>query len=205
LPGNVPGFTITQAIYQGMQVVEPGYSYPGLFIFCCADRRRSKALILHLLTTIQPSNNNAMPQKKKGPPRRSGKRPGNKAGTAHQHVIADITGLQTILTCLQQQIDVLAPFPADLIVSAGTDQTITLPERDALLTATAVQGIADAWQWEQTAGPATNGAGAGIISPLSPNTLVTNLVKGMYTFRITGTPPRGDMATDTVNVAVKAP
>ena len=146
-----------------------------------------------------------MPQKKKGPPRRSGKRPGNKARMAHSHVIADITGLQTILTCLQQQIDVLAPFPADLIVSAGMDQAIMLPERDALLTATAVQGIAGAWQWEQTAGPAANGAGAHITSPLSPNTLVTNLVKGVYTFRVTGTPPRGDIASDTVNVAVYAP
>ena len=124
---------------------------------------------------------------------------------AHPHVIADITGLQTILTCLQQQIDVLAPFPADLIVSAGMDQAIMLPERDALLTATAVQGIAGAWQWEQTAGPAANGAGVHITSPLSPNTLVTNLVKGVYTFRVTGTPPRGDIASDTVNVAVYAP
>ena len=146
-----------------------------------------------------------MPQKKKGPPGRAGKAPKDKAPIAHTHVIADITGLQTILTCLQQQIDVLAPSPADLIVSAGTDQAITLPGNDTALAAIAVQGIASSWQWEQTAGPVNNSGKEVIASPLSPNTVVTNLVRGVYTFKVTGTPPRGDAASDTVNVAVTDP
>lgn len=80
-----------------------------------------------------------------------------KAAANHTHVIADIIGLQSVLTSLQQQIDVLAPSPAPLVVSAGADQTITLPVSNTTLTATAVQGIANSWLWEQVTGPINNG------------------------------------------------
>ncbi|SEW32016.1 PKD domain-containing protein [Chitinophaga arvensicola] len=80
-----------------------------------------------------------------------------KAAANHTHVIADIIGLQNVLTGLQQQIDALAPAPATLIVSAGADQAINLPVSNTNLTATAVQGIANSWLWEQVTGPINNG------------------------------------------------
>lgn len=84
------------------------------------------------------------------------------------------------------QITVLAAVPVvPATVSAGADQTIRLPQNSVTLSGTVVPGSIPVVStvWSQASGPAT-----GLIqSPGSLKTLVSNLVAGTYSFRLTST------------------
>ncbi|WP_028789164.1 PKD domain-containing protein [Terrimonas ferruginea] len=83
-------------------------------------------------------------------------------------------------------------------VSAGADQTITLPTNSVTLRATVTAGTARTFRWSQE-----TGATATISSPNSSSTNVTALTAGEYRFRLQATDSRGRSATDTVHVSVK--
>ena len=86
-------------------------------------------------------------------------------------------------------------------VSAGTDQTITLPTNSASLTGTATGNggaTISSTQWTQTAGPST--ATIGSATTLSPT--VSNLAVGTYTFLLTVTDSKGQTSSSTVKVIV---
>jgi len=83
-------------------------------------------------------------------------------------------------------------------VSAGADQTITLPTNSVTLRATVTAGTARTFKWSQE-----TGATATISSPNSSSTNVTALTAGEYRFRLQATDSRGRSATDTVHVSVK--
>lgn len=86
-------------------------------------------------------------------------------------------------------------------VSAGTDQTLTLPTNAATLTATAADqdGTIASYLWEKVSGPAATLAGS------TTQTLnVTGMVAGTYLFRITVADNVGATASDEVNVVVSS-
>ncbi|HEY4147758.1 MAG TPA: PKD domain-containing protein, partial [Chitinophagaceae bacterium] len=93
-------------------------------------------------------------------------------------------------------------------VSAGSNQTITLPTNSASLSGTA-SGTGGAtisnYTWTQASGPST----AGISSPGLSGTNVTGLIAGSYTFTLTVTDNNGltnsSNVTVTVNLANTAP
>ena len=92
------------------------------------------------------------------------------------------------------------------IVSAGADQTITLPTSSVNLTGTATDpdGSIVSVQWTKVVGNA-----ATIVSPTSNNTSVTGLVQGQYQFQFCGTDNSSatvcDIMVVTVNAAANIP
>lgn len=106
------------------------------------------------------------------------------------------------------QIFVLAqPFNQPPVVNAGTDSTITLPVNSVHLigTATDPDGTIVSTTWDKFSGPATYT----ITSPSSLSTTVTNMVQGVYEFRLIGVDNQGKSDTDfviiTVNPAIPPP
>jgi alpha-tubulin suppressor-like RCC1 family protein len=90
--------------------------------------------------------------------------------------------------------------PGPPVVSAGSDQTITLPTNSVTLTATASEtnGTIVSYKWVQLSGPSVST----IVSSGSPTTVVNGLVQGVYSFQITVTDNSGVTATAVVKVTV---
>jgi endoglucanase len=88
------------------------------------------------------------------------------------------------------------------VANAGADQTITLPTNTATLNGTSsdVDGMIMSYAWAQISGPSP----AGILSPLQSNTLLNNLVQGIYQFEFKVTDNLGAVGKDTVQIAVIA-
>jgi alpha-tubulin suppressor-like RCC1 family protein len=93
---------------------------------------------------------------------------------------------------------VLIPGPP--VVSAGTNQSVTLPTSSTILTATAseVNGTIVSYQWVELSGPSN----AAISSPDQAQTAVSGLVEGVYAFQITVTDNSGITASDVAIVTV---
>ncbi|HZV44298.1 MAG TPA: S8 family serine peptidase, partial [Saprospiraceae bacterium] len=68
------------------------------------------------------------------------------------------------------------------IANAGTEQTIILPTNSTTLHGSGKdpEGTTVTFQWNKISGPSSN-----IVSPTQPNTLVNQLVKGVYQFELT--------------------
>jgi len=90
--------------------------------------------------------------------------------------------------------------PGPITVSAGSNQTITLPTNNVTLTGTAseVNGTIVSYAWSQLSGPST----ATITARGSATTSVTGLVQGVYRFQLLVTDALGTTATATVQVTV---
>jgi hypothetical protein len=93
-----------------------------------------------------------------------------------------------------------SPVPGLPVVSAGTNQTITLPVNTATLTATAseVSGTIVTYQWVQVSGPTASVIG----TPGQASTGVSGLVQGVYSYQITVIDNSNVQATDVVKVTV---
>jgi len=90
--------------------------------------------------------------------------------------------------------------PGPITVSAGSNQTITLPTNSVTLTGTAseVNGTIASYAWSQLSGPST----ATITTPTQATTSVTGLIQGVYRFQLLVTDALGTTATATVQVTV---
>jgi hypothetical protein len=87
------------------------------------------------------------------------------------------------------------------VAKAGNDVSITLPTNSVTLSNAGSydsDGSIKLYKWSQTAGPST----AHIASASSTATVVTSLVTGNYTFRLTVTDDEGSTASDDVTVQV---
>ena len=92
------------------------------------------------------------------------------------------------------------------VANAGADQTITLPDDDVSVSGSASSDdvAITSWSWTKISGPATYT----IVSPTSENTVIENLVEGIYVFRLTvgdGDFTDTDDVTITVNEAASPP
>ncbi len=85
-------------------------------------------------------------------------------------------------------------------VSAGSNQTITLPTSSATLSGSAsdADGIAS-YAWSKV-----SGTGGTISSPSAASTTVTGLTAGSYTFKLTVTDTKGASSSANVSVTVNA-
>ena len=85
-------------------------------------------------------------------------------------------------------------------VDAGVDKTITLPPNSITLTATASDpdGNISSYYWEKVKGPAATFSGTTI-----PTLSVSDLMEGVYVFRVTVKDNDGAIASDEVQVTVK--
>ncbi len=88
------------------------------------------------------------------------------------------------------------------VANAGADQTITLPVSSLALSGTGSDpdGTVASYGWSETGGPSQ----ASISNTSIPNPAVSNLVAGVYTFRLTVTDNSGATATDNMTVTVNA-
>ncbi len=84
--------------------------------------------------------------------------------------------------------------------NAGTDLSITLPTNSATLSGSASDpdGIIAAYNWTKFSGPAQ----FTIASPTQLRTNISNLVQGVYSFKLMVTDNKGSTATDIVTVTV---
>jgi parallel beta-helix repeat protein len=88
------------------------------------------------------------------------------------------------------------------VAKAGTDMVVSLPTNTAILdgsTSADPDGTIVAHNWVQTAGPTSS-----IVNSEGAVTQVNSLTAGNYTFRLTVTDNRGGIASDEVNLTVKA-
>ncbi|MET0462280.1 MAG: PKD domain-containing protein, partial [Chitinophagaceae bacterium] len=89
------------------------------------------------------------------------------------------------------------------VANAGNDVTITLPTNSLTLNGSSSydpDGTITGYQWTRIAGPAQ----FTIATPTQKQTLVSNLVQGIYTFELTVTDNRGGTAKDVITVIVDA-
>ncbi len=86
--------------------------------------------------------------------------------------------------------------------NAGPNQTIRLPLNSATLSGTVTPGSSNviSTNWSQSSGPNTSTIG----SPASLNTLVNNLVQGVYVFKLTATDSLGASSFSSVQVTVSS-
>jgi hypothetical protein len=89
----------------------------------------------------------------------------------------------------------------DPTVSAGANQTITLPINTVNLAGTGndIDGTIATYTWTKV-----NGTGGTITSPATPGTSITGLTQGVYVFRLTVTDNAGATASDDVQITVNA-
>jgi hypothetical protein len=92
--------------------------------------------------------------------------------------------------------------PGEIVISAGSNQTIALPVNSVTLTGTASQtnGTIASYQWSQVSGPST----AAFTNAKQSQTSVTGLVKGTYQFQLLVTTALGTTAVATAQVTVNA-
>jgi len=87
------------------------------------------------------------------------------------------------------------------VANAGTDQTITLPQNTATLNGSAsdADGTVSSYQWSQVSGPATTltNANQAVLS-------LSNLLQGVYVFKLTVTDDDNATGSDDVVVTVNA-
>ena len=90
--------------------------------------------------------------------------------------------------------------PGSPVVNAGSNQIITLPINSVTLTAVASEtnGTIVSYQWSQISGPTT----AVMSTASSTQTIVSGLIRGVYTFQIQVTDSLGVKASDVVKVTV---
>ncbi|HEU4471297.1 MAG TPA: T9SS type A sorting domain-containing protein [Flavisolibacter sp.] len=88
------------------------------------------------------------------------------------------------------------------VANAGADKDITLPVNTETLNgaATDADGTVITYQWTKLSGPAQYA----IASPAQPVTVISNLVEGVYVFRLTVTDNDGAVSEDDVQVTVHA-
>lgn len=114
--------------------------------------------------------------------------------------VTDIGGL-TATDDVIVTVNGLVPLPVNSIpiVTAGIDQTITLPTNSITLSGSAsdADGTIVAYDWG-----IVSGADATIADPSSPVTTVTGLMQGTYTFWLTVTDDMGATNADAVMVTV---
>jgi hypothetical protein len=96
-----------------------------------------------------------------------------------------------------------APPPPNVppVANAGADQSITLPTNSITLNGTAssdADGTITSYVWTKISGPALFSIG----NPNASSTPVTNLMQGVYLFRLTVTDNNGATNNDTVAVTV---
>ncbi len=86
--------------------------------------------------------------------------------------------------------------------NAGADQTITLPTSSVTLTGSGTDpdGSISTYQWTKIAGPTS----FTIVSPTQAQTVINNLVQGVYQFELRVTDNGGATDRDTVTVTVNA-
>lgn len=86
------------------------------------------------------------------------------------------------------------------VVNAGPDQTIQLPINSVNLSGSAVDsdGTISAYAWTYLSGPATYT----LVTPNMPQTQLTNLVAGTYSFRLQATDNVGGSGSDTIVITV---
>lgn len=86
------------------------------------------------------------------------------------------------------------------VANAGSNILITLPLNAVVLNGigTDADGVITSYAWAQISGPAP----AGIVYPNAANTIVNNLVQGIYKFELTVTDDDGAIAKQTVQVTV---
>ncbi|MBS1921515.1 MAG: tandem-95 repeat protein [Bacteroidetes bacterium] len=86
--------------------------------------------------------------------------------------------------------------------NAGPDQTITLPVNSVTLSGSGTDpdGRVVSYSWSRTSGPSQ----FSIASPSQAQTIINNLVQGVYVFQLTVTDNAGATASDLVTITVKA-
>ena len=86
------------------------------------------------------------------------------------------------------------------VAAAGIDRTITLPVNSLTLTGSGTDpdGSIASYQWTKIAGPATYT----IVSPTQAQTVINNLVQGVYQFELRVTDNLGAIGRDTISVTV---
>ncbi|MBP9104018.1 MAG: T9SS type A sorting domain-containing protein [Chitinophagaceae bacterium] len=97
-----------------------------------------------------------------------------------------------------------APPPPNQLPSAnaGANQTITLPTNSVTFTGSGTDpdGTIASYQWTKITGPAQ----FNIVAPTAAQTVVNNLVQGVYSFELRVTDNQGGIGRDTVVVTVNA-
>ncbi len=103
---------------------------------------------------------------------------------------------------LTQKKGVTAPTNTAPTVSAGTDQTVTLPTSSVSLTGSATDANGDAmtYSWAKI-----SGGSATISSANAVSTSISGLAQGSYTFRLTATDSKGAASSDDVQITVNPP
>lgn len=87
---------------------------------------------------------------------------------------------------------------------AGPNQTIILPNNDAVLNGSASgdeDGTIATYEWVQVSGPST----ATMSNPNAASNTVSDLVEGVYVFNLTVIDDEGDISADNVIITVSAP
>ncbi len=86
------------------------------------------------------------------------------------------------------------------VANAGADATIVLPVNSIVLSGSGTDpdGTIVSYQWNKVAGPAQ----FVVMAPLSAQTIVNNLVQGVYQFELTVTDNSGASDKDTIQIAV---
>ncbi|MBX3255047.1 MAG: T9SS type A sorting domain-containing protein [Chitinophagaceae bacterium] len=97
-----------------------------------------------------------------------------------------------------------APSTASLTANAGADQTVTMPTRTATLNGTKSTagsgGSIKSYAWTKVSGPGYIGE---ISNASASTTAITNLVPGVFVYKLTVTDNAGKTATDEVTITVK--
>lgn len=97
-----------------------------------------------------------------------------------------------------------APPPVNIAptANAGANQTITLPVNTTTVTGsgTDVDGTITSYQWSKIAGPTQ----FTIVSPTQAQTVINNLIQGVYQFELTVADNQGATGKDTITIAVNA-
>jgi len=90
------------------------------------------------------------------------------------------------------------------VANAGADQAIMLPVSSANLNGSASSdpdGVISSYQWQQVSGPSAST----LSSTTTANITVSNLVQGVYTYRLTVRDNNNATSTDLVRVTVNSP